>query len=118
MFAEGVFFSKIRRQRRAIAPTISRWKARFLDSGVDGLDTCHSRRCGSAGWPGMPSAADSRRWTDGVPGVENWNEQPCIRGGTLDTINPIQSRFHRFSLIFFMDTKDTKIPGNLLPCVD
>src|SRR5579863_6819624 len=41
MLAEGASFSAIKRQLHTTAPTISRWKARFLDSGVDGLDTCH-----------------------------------------------------------------------------
>ena len=41
MLAEGVSFSAIKRQLHTTAPTVSRWKARFLDCGVDGLDTCH-----------------------------------------------------------------------------
>jgi putative transposase len=41
MLAEGVPFNTIKQQLRTTAPTISRWKTRFLDSGLDGLDTHH-----------------------------------------------------------------------------
>jgi hypothetical protein len=41
MLAEGVSFNTIRQQLRTTAPTISRWKARFLDSGLDGLGNHH-----------------------------------------------------------------------------
>jgi transposase len=41
MLAEGTPYSAIQRQLRTTAPTISRWKVRFLRSGMDGLDTCH-----------------------------------------------------------------------------
>ena len=47
MLAEGVSFTTIKRQLRTTAPTISRWKTRFLDSGLDGLDTRH---------PGQPAS--------------------------------------------------------------
>ena len=41
MLAEGVSFSTIKQRLQTTAPTISRWKQRFLDSGLEGLDTCH-----------------------------------------------------------------------------
>src|SRR6266705_4315584 len=41
MLAEGAPYSTIKRQLRTTAPTISRWKMRFLRSGIDGLDTRH-----------------------------------------------------------------------------
>jgi transposase len=41
MLAEGASFSAIKRQLRTTAPTIIRWKVRFLSSGIDGLDTRH-----------------------------------------------------------------------------
>jgi transposase len=44
MLAEGASFNTIKRQLRTTAPTISRWKARFLDSGMDGLDTHKPRQ--------------------------------------------------------------------------
>src|SRR6202162_5678557 len=41
MLAEGASFSTIKQQLQTTAPTIIRWKQRFLASGIDGLDTCH-----------------------------------------------------------------------------
>ena len=47
MLAEGASYSTIKRHLRTTAPTISRWKQRFLVSGIDGLDTSH---------PGQPAS--------------------------------------------------------------
>ncbi len=47
MLAEGASFSTIQRKLRTTAPTIIRWKQRFLASGIDGLDTSH---------PGQPAS--------------------------------------------------------------
>jgi transposase len=41
MLAEGASFRTIKRQLQTTAPTIIRWKQRFLQSGLDGLDTDH-----------------------------------------------------------------------------
>src|SRR6204780_3239962 len=41
MLAEGASFNTINRKLQASAPTIIRWKQRFLESGLDGLDTYH-----------------------------------------------------------------------------
>jgi hypothetical protein len=41
MLAEGASFSTIEQRLGTTAPTISRWKQRFLASGMDGLDTNH-----------------------------------------------------------------------------
>jgi transposase len=41
MLAEGASYITIKRHLRTTAPTISRWKQRFLAFGVDGLDTSH-----------------------------------------------------------------------------
>jgi transposase-like protein len=39
MMAEGASFSTIKRRLQTSAPTIIRWKQRFLQCGLDGLDT-------------------------------------------------------------------------------
>lgn len=39
MLAEGASFNTIKRRLQTSAPTIIRWKQRFLESGLDGLDT-------------------------------------------------------------------------------
>src|SRR6266853_2887657 len=41
MLAEGVSFSAIKQQLQTTAPTIIRWKQRFRQSGLEGLDTYH-----------------------------------------------------------------------------
>jgi transposase len=46
MLAAGASFSIIQRRLGTTAPTIIRWKQRFLASGMDGLDTTH---------PGQPA---------------------------------------------------------------
>ena len=47
MLADGASFSKIQRSLKTTAPTIIRWKQRFLAAGLDGLDTSH---------PGQPAS--------------------------------------------------------------
>jgi len=41
MLAEQASFSTIQRRLQTSAPTIIRWKQRFLQFGLDGLDTYH-----------------------------------------------------------------------------
>src|SRR5437667_7523251 len=41
MLAEGDSFNTIKRRLQTSAPTIIRWKQRFLQCGLDGLDTNH-----------------------------------------------------------------------------
>ena len=41
MLAEGASFNTIKGQLQTTAPTIIRWKQRFLESELDGLDTYH-----------------------------------------------------------------------------
>jgi transposase len=47
MLAEGTSFSAIKQKLGTTAPTISRWKQRFLAAGLNGLDTIH---------PGQPAS--------------------------------------------------------------
>jgi putative transposase len=47
VLAEGASFSTIKQRVRTTAPTISRWRQRFLASGIDGLDTSQ---------PGQPAS--------------------------------------------------------------
>ncbi len=41
MLANGASFATIQQQLQTTAPTILRWKQRFLTAGLDGLDTYH-----------------------------------------------------------------------------
>jgi transposase len=47
MLAEGSSYNTIKERLGTTAPTISRWKQRFLAAGLDGLDTSH---------PGQPAS--------------------------------------------------------------
>src|SRR6202158_2107104 len=47
MLAEGASFSTIKQRLGTTAPTIIRWKRRFVSAGLDGLDTSH---------PGQPAS--------------------------------------------------------------
>src|SRR6201985_4028784 len=51
MLAEGASFSTIKQRLGTTAPTISRWKQRFLAAGMDGLDTNHSGQLASVVTP-------------------------------------------------------------------
>ena len=53
MLSEGASFNTIKQQLRTTAPTISRWKARFLDAGIDGLDTHHPGQSATVLTPGL-----------------------------------------------------------------
>jgi len=41
MMTEGASFHTIKQRLATTAPTINRWKQRFLAAGLDGLDTSH-----------------------------------------------------------------------------
>lgn len=53
MLAEGATFSMIQKQLRTTAPTIIRWKVRFLQLGMDGLDTHHPGQSASVLTPAL-----------------------------------------------------------------
>jgi hypothetical protein len=68
MLAEGASFSTIKERLGTTAPTISRWKQRFVASGIDGLDTSHPGQSASVLTPklrapdslGFPQTAEGR----------------------------------------------------------
>src|SRR6201998_1252462 len=60
MLAEGASFSTIKRQLQTSAPTIIRWKQRFLQSGMDGLDTYHPGQKATALTPALRARILSR----------------------------------------------------------
>jgi hypothetical protein len=41
MLADGLSFSVIKQRLQTTAPTIARWKQRFVEAGLEGLDTYH-----------------------------------------------------------------------------
>ena len=68
MLAEGASFSAIKGRLGTTAPTISRWKQRFLASGIDGLDTSHPGQTASVLTPKLRArilSATRRKPRDG-----------------------------------------------------
>jgi len=68
MLAEGASFNTIKQQLQTTAPTIIRWKRRFLASGLDGLDTYHPGQPASVLTPALRArilAATRKKPSDG-----------------------------------------------------
>lgn len=68
LLAEGTAFSVIKLRLQTTAPTIVRWKQRFLQHGVDGLDTFHPGQTASVLTPAMRArilAATRKKPRDG-----------------------------------------------------
>ena len=73
MLAEGASFNTIKRQLHPTAPTISRWKARFFDCGVDGLDTCYPGQLASVLTPSLRARILSTTRKRPVDGSTHWS---------------------------------------------
>src|ERR1700704_4384370 len=68
MLAEGVSLSTIKQQLQTTAPTIIRWKQRFRQSGLEGLDTYHPGQKPSVLTPALRArilSATRRKPSDG-----------------------------------------------------
>ena len=66
--AEGVSFNAIKHRLQTTAPTIIRWKRRFRQYGLDGLDTCHPGQKPSVLTPALRArmlSATRRKPSDG-----------------------------------------------------
>ncbi|WP_207231807.1 helix-turn-helix domain-containing protein [Edaphobacter modestus] len=68
LLAEGASFSTIKQRLQTTAPTIIRWKQRFLQDGLDGLDTFHPGQTASVLTPALRArilAAARKKPSDG-----------------------------------------------------
>ena len=68
LLAEGASFSTIKQRLQTTAPTIIRWKQRFLQDGLDGLDTFHPGQTASVLTPALRArilAATRKKPSDG-----------------------------------------------------
>jgi transposase len=68
LLAEGTSFSTVKQRLQTTAPTIIRWKRRFLQHGLDGLDTFHPGQAASVSTPALRArilAASRRKPIDG-----------------------------------------------------
>lgn len=73
MLAEGASFTAIKRQLHTTAPTISRWKTRFLDFGMDGLDTRHPGQSANVLTPSLRARILSATRKKPVDGSTHWS---------------------------------------------
>jgi transposase len=68
MLAEGASFNAVKRQLQTTAPTIIRWKQRFRQYGLEGLDTYHPGQKASVLTPALRArilSATRRKPSDG-----------------------------------------------------
>src|SRR6201993_3176816 len=73
MLAEGTSFSTIKQRLGTTAPTISRWKQRFLNSGIDGLDTNHPGQSASVLTPKLRARILSTTRKKPKDGSTHWS---------------------------------------------
>ena len=73
MLAEGASFNTIKQRLRTTAPTISRWKQRFLASGMDGLDTSHPGQSASVLTPKLRARILSATRKKPKDGSTHWS---------------------------------------------
>ena len=73
MLAEGASFSTIKERLGTTAPTISRWKQRFVASGIDGLDTSHPGQSASVLTPKLRARILSATRRQPKDGSTHWS---------------------------------------------
>src|SRR6202043_2575185 len=62
LLAEGASFSTIKQRLQTTAPTIIRWKQRFLQDGLDGLDTFHPGQTAMPRYSASMKKQPFKRW--------------------------------------------------------
>src|SRR5881275_1798391 len=73
MLAEGTPFNTIKPRLQTSAPTIIRWKQRFLTSGIDGLDTSHPGQSASVLTPKLRARILSATRKKPKDGSTHWS---------------------------------------------
>src|ERR1700720_766304 len=73
MLAQGASFNTIKRRLQTSAPTIIRWKQRFLESGLDGLDTYHPGQKATVLTPGLRARILSATRKKPSDGSTHWS---------------------------------------------
>jgi len=101
MLAEGVSFSTIQQQLQTTAPTIIRWKQRFRQSGLEGLDTYHPGQKPSVLTPALRARIlsatrrkpgdGSTHWSSSWPRHWTSAKMPCIGFGKKPASSRIAS---------------------------
>src|SRR6202022_919883 len=72
LLAEGASFSTIKQRLQTTAPTIIRWKQRFLQDGLDGLDTFHPGQTASVLTPALRARILAATRTKPSDGSTHW----------------------------------------------
>jgi len=73
MLAEGASFSTIKQRLGTTAPTIIRWKQRFVAAGMDGLDTSHPGQSASVLTPKLRARILSATRRQPKDGSTHWS---------------------------------------------
>src|SRR6266446_1596554 len=91
MLAEGASFSTIKQRLGTTAPTISRWKQRFLASGMDGLDTSHPGQSASVLTPKLRARILSATRKKPKAGSTHWScrELAAALGVSKDAVHRV-----------------------------
>jgi Homeodomain-like domain len=89
MLAEGASFNAIKHRLQTSAPTIIRWRQRFLESGLDGLDTYHP---GQKATVLTPALCTVKQLTTIIVDIKHENQSIIRRDATPGKACPAQAR--------------------------
>src|SRR6201989_3083542 len=112
MRAEGASFSTIKQRLGTTAPTISRWKQRFLAAGMDGLDTNHPGQSASVLTPKLRARIFSTTRKKPKDGSTHWScrKLAAALGVSKDTVHRVWKEAglkpHRFERYMRSDDPD------------
>src|SRR5712675_1524570 len=91
MLAEGASFSTIKQRLGTTAPTIIRWKHRFVSAGLDGLDTSHPGQPASVLTPKLRARILSATRKQPKDGSTHWScrKLAAALGVSKDTVHRV-----------------------------
>src|ERR1700687_2101360 len=91
LLAEGASFSAIKQRLGTTAPTIIRWKQRFLASGLDGLDTCHPGQAATVLTPALRARILSATRKKPGDGSTHWScrKLATVPGVSKDAVHRV-----------------------------
>jgi transposase len=86
---EGASYNTIKQQLQTTAPTISRWKVRFLRSGIDGLDTRHPGQSATVLTPALRAKILSATRRKPQDGSTHWScrKLAAVLGVSKDAVH-------------------------------
>src|SRR5258708_10895539 len=92
MLAEGASFNAIKRQLQTTAPTIVRWKQRFRQHGLEGLDTYHPGQKPSVLTPALRARILSATRKKPTDGPTHWScrKLASVLGVSTDAVHRVR----------------------------